>query len=93
MAIYIPLIFSGIPCIRIKWIPLKYSGIPLAFQAFSMRQLNKPIKSYITISMEGLRYRLITDSIDLNEDSPAYTFSFGLALFSDKEFVKFVYVL
>ena len=66
------------------------TGVP---DAFSMGQLNKSILSYIAISIEGFSYRLITDSVDLNETALHILLSSGLALFSVYEFVKFVYVL
>ena len=82
MEIYIPLIFSGIPMNV-----LEYSGYhrnTLVYHWNSKCIFCGSVKQAypITISIKGLRYRLITDSIDLNETALYILFSSGLALFS-----------
>ena len=56
-----------------------------------MGQLNKPI--LLQISIEGLRYRLNTDSIDLNESALHIESHLGWLYFLPKSQGTLVYVL
>lgn len=67
VGIYIPLIFSGIPMNVLEF--SGYHWNTLVYHWHSRCIFYGAVKQAypITISIEGLRYRLITDSIDLNE--------------------------